>query len=103
MISIEQISGEIAALEDEKPTHVTMQKLAALYTVRDHMVIQAKPENEVAVVYQSIPDIGTGTEFAELIQGKDSKEAVTLMDELMTALQVVQPRLYDSVIRKLSE
>ena len=40
LISLEQISGEIAALEEEKPTYVIMQKLADLYTVRDHMVLR---------------------------------------------------------------
>ena len=39
MITMEQINGEIAVLEEEKPTYTVMQKLAALYTVRDHMVI----------------------------------------------------------------
>ena len=45
----------------------------------------------------------SGTEFSDLIQGKDIDEVLPLMDELMTTVQVLHPRLYNSVIRKLKE
>lgn len=35
------------------------------------------------------------------IQGKRPNEIWSIMDELMTAVQVLQPRLYASVLRKL--
>ena len=100
MISIEQISGEIAALEEEKPTHLTMQKLAALYTVRDHMVIGERKEPEV-VVSGTIPMISE-TEFSKTIYDMDTKSVMGVIDELMETLRIMQPKLYEATIRKLT-
>lgn len=97
MISIEQINGEIAVLEDEKPTHIVMQKLASLYTVRDHMGIG---DTQVAVI-QSMPLIGK-SEFAIMIEGMDIKAFALIMDDLMTTLAIVNPRLYEGVMAKLA-
>ena len=102
MISMEQISGEIAALQEEKPTHVTMQKLAALYTVRDHMVIDAQPVIPAVAVAEIVPEFGE-SEFAKLIHGKDQTKIWSIMDELMQTLQVINPQLYAGVIRRLEE
>lgn len=98
MISIEQINGEIAVLEEEKPTHIAMQKLASLYVVRDHMGIG---DAQVAVI-QSMPLIGKSV-FAKTIEGMDIKAFALIMDELMNTLAILNPKLYDSVIAKLAE
>ena len=57
-----------------------------------------------------IPQISAGavryhgdSDFAKAIYGKDPDTMWAVMDELMTALQVVNPRLYDSVMRKIAE
>ena len=104
MISIEQINGEIAVLEEQPPTHVLMQKLAALYTVRDHIVIpqeksQAAP---VVVTNNTLQEYGI-SDFLQAITGKDTKSVMLQMDELMSTVQVLQPRLYESVMRKLKD
>ena len=41
------------------------------------------------------------TEFSWAISGKDPDDVWPIMDELMSVLQVTQPRLYDGVMRKL--
>ena len=104
MISIEQINGEIAVLEDQPPTHVLMQKLAALYTVRDHMIIpqEQTPAAPVVVNAEILPEVGI-SDFLQTIGGKDAKFVLLQIDELMSAVQVLQPRLYDSVMRKLKD
>lgn len=94
MISLEQITGEIAALEEEVPTHAVMQKLAALYTVRDHMILQAP-----AVVSEVIVPV-SDSEFMRAIEGMETNKFLSVMDELMTTLIAVNPRLYESVLRK---
>ena len=99
MISIEQLNGEIAVLEEEKPTHIIMQKLASLYIVRDHIGI-GRPKVEII---QGVPQIGTKSAFAQEIEGMDVKAFALIMDELMTTLAIVNPRLYDSVMVKLTE
>ena len=94
MISIEQLNGEIATLEDEKPTHIIMEKLANLYIVRDHMGI-----GETHHV-GTIDEIGS-SEFLQTVRGKSANTTMLVMDELMDVLKMVNPKLYDSVIVKL--
>ncbi|MBQ6413009.1 MAG: hypothetical protein IJI19_05990 [Ruminococcus sp.] len=97
MISIEQINGEIAVLEDEKPTFAVMQKLADLYTVRDHIVIHPVQENPP----DNLVSMDSGTEFAQAVSGRDIKEVLAVVDELMSTLQVINPRMYAGVLRKI--
>lgn len=100
MITIEQINAEIAALEGEKPTYQVMEKLANLYIVRDHMVSGQTRTVEKAV--EIIPAANDPcTEFYRAISGKCTKDAMDLFDEVMTTLAAVNPRLYDSVMRRL--
>lgn len=98
MISIEQLNGEISVLEDETPTHVVMQKLASLYTVRDHMM--TVPNSVPSSVVSVVPPFGS-SEFAQKIEGKDILEVLSLIDEIMSTISVVNPNLYNSVIRSL--
>lgn len=96
MISIEQITGEISALEEETPTHAVMQKLANLYVVRDHMIIQS-PVAAVSEVVVAVSD----SDFMKHIDGMNTKDLLQVIDELMSTLSVVNPPLYDSVLRML--
>ena len=41
------------------------------------------------------------SEFAELVNGQDQDKVFKIIDELMDTLQVINPRLYASVLRKL--
>ena len=99
MISLEQISGEIAVLEEEKPTHVTMQKLANLYTVRDHMVLdtQSQPIAAISEVVVPVSD----SEFMQSVDGMSFHEFMEIIDELITTLMVINPKLYSSVIKRI--
>ena len=100
MISMEQISGEIAALEEERPTHVTMQKLASLYIVRDHMAISNQKLTPTVAV-ENVVTLDSDTDFAKTINGKKSEWVWNVMDDLMSALAVIQPKLYESAMSKL--
>lgn len=41
-------------------------------------------------------------EFARAIDGREQSEILPVMDELMSTLNVIQPRLYDAVMNKLA-
>lgn len=101
MVSMEVLDGEIAALEEEKPTHVVMQKLAALYTVRDHALMGTQPQ-PVAAVAEYVPSMDDGSDFMTAASGMETGRFLGIMDELMTALQIANPRLYDGVMRKMA-
>ena len=102
MISMEQLNGEIAALEEERPPFVTMEKLASLYTVRDHMMLGSKTTQPVQIASTEIIDIQDGdSEFLKAINGKSVNEVLPVIDELMETIKVLNERLYDGVMRKL--
>ena len=57
----------------------------------------AKPEPAGTVTYES------GTEFSELINGRNQEDVWPVIDELMDVLHTINTRLYDGVIRKLDQ
>lgn len=99
MISIDEINAEIAKLEAQNQTYQTIEKLAALYTVRDHHVISERP----APAGTAPVKVEASSPFLSLCSGEPVCEIMAVMDELMDTLQVLMPRLYDSVMRKLQE
>lgn len=107
MITEKDLQEAIAECEGQRnPNANTCIKLAAFYTIREHMFGKVEPRQEEQYSFSAQSDAvayESDSEFAKAIQGKDSAEAWALMDELMSTLQIVQPRLYDSVIRKLTE
>lgn len=85
-------------------------KLAAYYTILDHMNDKIEdesqpvqfyhsysPENKNAISYES------DSEFSQKIYGRNIDEILPIIDELMTTLQVINPRLYAGVMRKLAD
>ena len=99
---MEQINGEIAVLEEEKPTHTVMQKLSALYTVRDHMVLGAEPVTPATASVEVIPTPeGELSEFMQFVSGKSTRAVMSIIDELMDVLQTTNPKLYNGVLQKI--
>ena len=96
MINIEEVNGEIARLENQPTTMVTVEKLAALYTVRDHLTISPS----VSVIGNEIPQ--GESELYCACAGKSVSEVMCVMDDLMNALMVIQPKLYSAVLSKLT-
>ena len=87
MIDLNEINGEIEKLENEPLSYGTIQKLAWLYTVRDHA------NHPVVECYGD-------SECMKACAGKPMNEIMTVLDELMATLQIIQPRLYDAVMSK---
>lgn len=104
MIRKDELLDAIAeCLGQRDPNANTCIKLASFYTILDHL----DKEDEAPVMHYSFAappeqnDYDSGTEFSDLIQGKDINDVLAVMDELMTTLSIVDPRLYRSVMRKL--
>lgn len=90
MISMEEINGEIARLESQPTTMSVIEKLSCLYVVRDHLSVTGDeiPKGE--------------SEYYCACAGKSICEVMGVMDELMSALMVLHPRLYSAVLMKLN-
>jgi hypothetical protein len=97
MISIEQLNGEISMLEDEVPTHAIMQKLASLYIIRDHISVGKSKSEQQEELYTTYGE----SDFLKAISGKNLRSVMLKMDELMTTLYVLNPKLYQNAINEL--
>ena len=98
MIIIDEINGEIAKLETQTQTWQTIERLAWLYTVRDHNTI---PTSQLTPSEPGIIQVDSTSPFLSKCAGNPTCEIMAIMDELMTTLQVLMPKLYDSVMRRL--
>ena len=97
-----ELQDAIDQLHEGKHSIVNCEKLAAIYTVMDHLTPNYKgysfDSNEKAET--TIGYYGD-SEFLQAVQGKSVAETWRLIDELMETLSVINPRLYDSVMRRL--
>ena len=118
MITERDLQEAIAECQGVRnPNASTCLKLAAFLTIQRELF--GKKDEGITQVYASVPtnnysydsapsndnriEYDAETEFAEVISGMKQKDVIAVMDELMTTLHVVQPRIYASVLRKLKE
>lgn len=104
MISEQDLLEAIAECQGVRsPTATTCIKLAAYYTIYESMY--GKKEDPPVYSYASAPvgevTYNSDTDFGKAISGRNIDEVFPLIDELMTTLQAIQPRLYNSVMRRL--
>lgn len=114
MITEQDLKAAIAECEGERnPNANTCVKLAAFYIIREHLFGSADdPSVSGGYSFSAEPAVSpqadiiyydSGTEFSRLIDGRYTEDILPIMDDLMTTLQVVNPRLYASVVRKFEE
>lgn len=94
MIDLETIEREINELEARGDTTYSIcERLSWLYICRDHL----RPPDERIMPTQNL----TGSEFLEACSNVAYPMLMRILDEHMTALKVVQPKEYDSVMAKI--
>lgn len=85
------------------PDSSTCIKLAAFYTIKQFMYSQ---QPSTSYSYAPAPDDpkvtnSHDTDFARLIDGKTQAVVWPVLNELMDTLKIVQPRVYEAVMKKL--
>lgn len=110
MITEQDLQEAIAECQGQRnPNASTCIKLAAFLIIQKEMYGKEKPQPQAQIIpeysYAAPPDDGyvSDTEFGEAIDGMKQADIMPIMDELMSTLQVVQPRIYASVMRKIKE
>lgn len=117
MITEHDLQEAIAECEGQRnPSANTCMKLAAFYTIQDKMYphpakTSAAPTAPEPVIYsrasgpmpRGVVEDTSDSEFGQVIVGMDMDTLIPIMDELMSTLKVVSPRLYAGVMRKLSD
>ena len=107
MITVDELKAAIAEMQGERnPNANTCIKLAAYYTILNEL--QGKPDTSgySSAPAPSVPetvDYYSETEFGQLVQDKPIKDVMSVMDELISVLSAIQPRLYNGVMRKLHD
>ena len=105
MITEHDLREAIAECEGKRnPTADTCIKLAAFYTIlREMYPVPQEPAVQEPVVmrYSGAARYTSDTEFGQLVEKLPPEQIMPVMDELMSTLQVLQPRLYAGVLRKL--
>lgn len=104
MITEKDLQEAIAECQGTRnPDARTCIKLAAFLTIKEHMFPQEENRSLPMYSYSEPPivEYSGDSEFSKLVNGKDTAEVWKIIDELMDTIRVIQPRLYDSVIRKI--
>lgn len=99
MITLQDVEESLAEMENAPPTYDTARKLAVLYTLREFMEGSRSPKT--AAVPEVVVDAPGDSEFMKLVNGRDSVAVWRIVDELMGTLAVVEPRIYDGVMRRI--
>lgn len=109
MIKEQDVREAIAEMQGQKnPNAQTCIKLAAYYTILDHITEPAHEPQKynidqssyLGAFSDSVEYEGT-SDFAKAVNGKDVTQVISVFDELMTTLQVMHPRLYTGVMARL--
>lgn len=115
MIREEDLQEAIAECQGKRnPDANTCIKLAAYYTILNQLYPKTEeqyPQPVIAPSAQSFaaepdPEIieyHGDSEFARLCRERSVSDIMPVLDELMDTLQVLQPRLYDGVMRRLRD
>lgn len=104
MISERDLDEAIAECQGVRnPDASTCIKLAAFYTIKDAMFSQ---QPSASYSYAAAPDDpvvvnSDDTDFARIVNGKHQSDVWPVINELISTLQVIQPRVYDAVMKKL--
>ena len=103
MINEKDLQEAIAECQGVRnPNANTCIKLASYYTILDHTKEEEKPVYSYAPARDDVVDFSfSNSEFASMVDGMPAEKMWGLMDELMTTLQVINPRLYNGVLRKI--
>lgn len=99
MFTKRELLAAIKECENAPANYQCIEKLAHLYTVYDHLYTESA---QVPIVKEEsiIGDYGE-SDFLQAISGQDATTVWALMDELMDALKVLNPKLYDNCFAKL--
>lgn len=89
---------EVLRLPD---TYSKCQKLATFYILLNSLYPEEDFKNDVSTQFQNIiPEFGS-SEFLQKIKGHDMGSVFSILDELMDAVKVFNPKLYNNTIQKL--
>lgn len=103
MFSKKELMDAIDELERSPSTYQNAEKLATFYLLYDHLYGDQRMMSSSETLREVIIDKHGESEFLRQISGKDAESVWRVMDELMETIQMLQPRLYQATLERISE
>lgn len=100
MITEQEILETIENLLHDPISITGCGKIASLMVMHDHLFGEdpySKTKNAISII-----ETDGSSDFLCAINGRESSEVLALIDELMDAVKVLQPRIYDAVMDRLN-
>lgn len=106
MFTEAELLDAIDQIKSGKHTIQNCEKLAAVFTVLDHLYGEEHPMIDVGYSNDSKIESEVGlygdSNFLQIVAGKPARSAWLLIDELIEAVNVFNPRLMNSFFEKLN-
>lgn len=106
MVTKKELLQAIQECESEPTTMAKVSKLADFYIIYDHLFGTSNYETERSTSAGEPEEtirVAGDSEFLRMVNGKKAEKVWSVIDELVSVIQVINPRLYNGVIRKLDE
>ena len=112
MITEQDLDAAIAECQGKRnPDANTCIKLAAFYTIKGHLFPSERVGNSDVLPgysyaashdqnHDSVVAIDSDTEFAQIVDGRKQEDVWPVIDEMMTTIKTLYPRLYAAVLDK---
>lgn len=103
MVTKKELQEAIDELESEKSSYDKCAILAALYSLKDRYYPDKSYSLPISV--QAYPQKRTiksdkSSEFLKAVDGKSLEDILPNIDELLSAVKVLQPQLYEAFLRR---
>lgn len=103
MFSKKELLEAIDELEASPATYQNAEKLATFYSLYDHLYVEKEPMSRIESVREVTIDRYGDSEFLEAITDKNPEDIWMVMDELMSTLQALNPRLYQATMDRIKQ
>ena len=108
MITEHDLQEAIAECQGKlNPNANTCMMLASFLTIKDHMFPQEEKQPQYSydikpsMVNADVIEYYSESEFGKAVNGKNVEDIMVLMDEVMEVVQVINPRLYNSIMERI--
>ena len=98
-MDINEITEEIARLENGDTNWQNIERLSWLHTVYEHMT--GHRDDVIHVGADSMPEYAG--ELGKAVSGKNIDSVMNILSEHMAVIKVLHPKEYQAVIEKINE
>lgn len=103
MITKQELEEAIAECESMPSSYQSCEKLAVFYTVYRYLYGTENAHSEVIPPCKYITEKYGDSEFLTAVTDKKEKSVFGVIDELMSTLQIVNPKLYNATLTKITD